>query len=446
MLHAMIHRALAVALALVAASFVSPPESRGAGRDAVDAAVARDARWSDLLRPVDSTTGEPVADATVVLVRQDGTREVVPIDDAVRAEDLARASVAALEAAGHCARWFRPHALDAGAREPLRVALAPAASLEVRFVADGLANGAADETPSARVAISAVLPFGLVDPEREDVGERSREKLAFDGRAVTGVEARGKHLFVHLGARAGPELQPGSQSEPEPQSGAADAPLTLQSHLGMYGSWHRYRRGEDWTAGKAAGRARLRSRATASIVLETARRTYVCFGAKEVAVLDDDGAAFARARRLGPDLVERAPTAAELLPRVARFVGPDAPLVDLVLDQRVASGVGNVHASEVLFAEGLHPLTAVGALDERKLEALFARAHAHLAANVGPGPRVTRARDGRGHLAVYGREGLPCLRCGAAIESARLGRGHRVTSWCPRCQPRGDRIAGGGGR
>ena len=246
---------------------------------------------------------------------------------------------------------------------------------------------------------------------------RGREDVPLDGREVEDVEARGKHLFVRLGPRGD------------------DAPLTLQSHLGMHGSWHRYRRGEPWTAGRAAGRASERSRATASIVLETARRTYVCFRAKEVAVLDDDGAAFAVARRLGPDLVERAPTAAELAPRVARFVGPDAPLVDLLLDQRVAAGIGNVHVSEVLFAEGLHPLTAVGALDAAALERLFARAHRHLAANVGPGPRVTRAPDGRASLAVYGRAGSPCFACGASLEGARLGRGRRDTTWCPRCQP-----------
>lgn len=259
----------------------------------------------------------------------------------------------------------------------------------------------------------------LVDTTLVGGRVRGREDVRLDGRAVLDVVARGKHLFVQLGARSDD-----------------DGPLELQSHLGMHGSWHRYRRGEDWTVGKAAGRARLRSRANASIVLETARRTYVCFQAKEVAVLDDDGSAFASARHLGPDLVERVPTFDELAPRIVRFVGPDAPLVDLLLDQRVACGIGNVHASEALFAERLHPLTRVAALDSDRTLALFERAHAFLVANVGAGPRVTRERDGRGNLAVYGRAGRPCVRCDAPIESAHLGRGRRITSWCPRCQVR----------
>jgi formamidopyrimidine-DNA glycosylase len=42
-------------------------------------------------------------------------------------------------------------------------------------------------------------------------------------------------------------------------------------------------------------------------------------------------------------------------------------------------------------------------------------------------------------LAVYGRKGAPCPRCGAAVEYARIGQ--RGTHFCPGCQPRGGRRA-----
>lgn len=251
---------------------------------------------------------------------------------------------------------------------------------------------------------------------------RGREHERLDGRAVLDVRARGKHLFVHLGRRA-----------------ADDGPLTIRSHLGLHGSWHRYRPGEPWNADRGRGR---RTGSTPSILLETRRRVYVCFRAAELAVLDGEGASFDFARALGPDLVERAPEAHELVPRVHRFAAADAPLVDVLLDQRIASGIGNVHACEALFAEGLHPLEPVGTIGSAALAALFVRAHEHLVANVGPGPRTTRARDGRDRHAVYGRAGRPCFVCATPIQAQRLGRGHRITSWCPSCQVHGSPARG----
>ncbi|QDU83255.1 Formamidopyrimidine-DNA glycosylase [Planctomycetes bacterium Pla163] len=293
---------------------------------------------------------------------------------------------------------------------------------------------------------------GALRPEL--VGERlvggrvhGHADLRLDGRRVEGLDVHGKHLFVRLSAR-GDEPGHRDAGRVDAGSGAArhgaaerggpqlndariDGPLVVQSHLGLHGAWHRYRPGETFAAGRALG--------PGTIVLETARRVYVCFRPKEVAVFDgDDAGRLVRARQLGPDLVTGAPTATDLAPRIARFVGSDAPLVDLLLDQRVACGIGNVYASELLFDRRLHPLEPVASLAAARLADLYRRAHQLLAANVGAGPRVTRGeRDGRGHLAVYGRAGQPCLVCGTPIEAAHIGRGRRITSWCPTCQVRG---------
>jgi endonuclease-8 len=54
-----------------------------------------------------------------------------------------------------------------------------------------------------------------------------------------------------------------------------------------------------------------------------------------------------------------------------------------------------------------------------------------LQANLGPGARRTHPQG----LAVYGRRGQPCHRCGTPIRMARHGAAARSSYWCPACQP-----------
>jgi endonuclease-8 len=223
------------------------------------------------------------------------------------------------------------------------------------------------------------------------------------GRRVTGVSALGKHLFIEL-----------------------DETRALRSHLGMHGSWHRYAAGESW---------RKPSR-QASVVLEAGDDTYVCFNAKEVELVP---LASVRERivksRLGPDIIAGRPDGAELVARAREFLAPDALIADALLDQRIAAGIGNVYKSEVLFIEGLLPQRPLDSVPDETLAACYATAGELLRRNVGGGPRVTRfVSDGAGRTWAYGRGGLPCLRCDGTIENARLGRHHRSTYWCARCQ------------
>ena len=107
-----------------------------------------------------------------------------------------------------------------------------------------------------------------------------------------------------------------------------------------------------------------------------------------------------------------------------------------LLDQRVATGIGNVYKSEVLFVCSLHPRTGLGDVADDALSGLYREAATLLGRNVGGGPRVTRrAADEAGLLWAYGRTAQPCLRCDTRIVSARLGRRQRSTFWCPGCQP-----------
>lgn len=222
-------------------------------------------------------------------------------------------------------------------------------------------------------------------------------------KRVEGVEARGKHLFITL------------------ENGTA-----LRSHLGMHGSWHRYSHDEAWK----------KPRRQASLVIATETDEYVCFNAKEVELVS---LASVRNRivhgRLGPDLIADTIDPDALVRRAREMLEPDTLLADALLDQRVAAGIGNVYKSEVLFIERLHPLSTLGDVDDETLARSFETAADRLRRNTRGGKRVTRLeKDGAGRLWVYGRRGQPCLECDTPIRSRRLGKHHRGTYWCPRCQ------------
>ncbi len=226
---------------------------------------------------------------------------------------------------------------------------------------------------------------------------------AVAGRRIREVAARGKHLFIVF------------------DDGAA-----LRSHLGMYGSWHFYAPGAEWR----------KPAAQASLVLAVDGTDYVCFNAKEVEWVR---APSVRERvldaRLGPDLTAGGVALDAVVRRAREFLDPDTPLADVLLDQRVACGIGNVYKSELLFLRRHRPLTLLEALDDTALEACYALAAELLGSNLGGGKRVTRReKDNAGRLWVYGRGGSPCLRCDGVIEYARLGRHHRGTCWCGACQ------------
>lgn len=225
------------------------------------------------------------------------------------------------------------------------------------------------------------------------------------GRRVRDVHARGKHLYIDF-----------------------DNHTSLRSHLGMYGSWHFYAPDEAWR----------KPRHQASLLVATADQVFVCFNAKEVELVRSPSV---RERightRLGPDLIADALDPDRIVKRAREFLEPDVILADVLLDQRVASGIGNVYKSEILFLLGLSPTTRLGDTGDADLERCFSLAAELLRRNLGGGRRVTRfVDDGAGRLWVYGRKDKPCLRCDAPIVSARLGRHHRGTYWCPSCQTR----------
>lgn len=220
---------------------------------------------------------------------------------------------------------------------------------------------------------------------------------------IEAVEALGKHLMIFL-----------------------DDGRVVRSHLGMRGSWHWYPPGVAWR--RPAHQAR--------VVLDTGEAMFVCFNPREVEIL---GVAGVRRRelavRLGPDLLAADPPLAAIIRRARGLAAPDTIVADVLLDQRVACGLGNVFKSEVLFVERTLPATLLVAMDDPQIERLYVAAGRLLQQNTGRGPRVTRPGDEPGaRLWVYGRRGQRCFRCGAHVRYARMGRHGRSTYWCPSCQ------------
>jgi len=194
--------------------------------------------------------------------------------------------------------------------------------------------------------------------------------------------------------------------------------LILRTHMRMNGSWHLYPAGQRWR----------RPRRDMRVVVATADFEAVAFNVP-VAELHT-GASLTRnedLRHLGPDLLAEEFDAAEAVRRM-RERGSEA-MADVLLNQRVMAGLGNIYKSEVLFLRGVSPFTPASALTDEELAGIIETARKVMRINVRP--------EGRGdRLWVYGRAGQPCRRCRTRIEMRKQGMDARVTFWCPQCQPR----------
>jgi len=219
------------------------------------------------------------------------------------------------------------------------------------------------------------------------------------GKTVTSVTPTGKHLVI--------ELDDGSY---------------LRMHLGMNGRVRHYTRaeGEALLARMSPGRA--------SLALVTRDTVHLWINARTVEISPRRAPMHGHAvLSLGPDVLaddfdsRLAASRAALHP--ARTIG------EVVLDQRVACGIGNIYKSESLFACSIDPRTPVGDLSLDQLAAIYASASEIMRGNLGPGPR--------NEFAVYSKTGRPCPRCRTAISCYQLGDPPRWTWSCPQCQAPG---------
>jgi formamidopyrimidine-DNA glycosylase len=214
------------------------------------------------------------------------------------------------------------------------------------------------------------------------------------GTTVTEVKPVGKHLLIRF-----------------------DNGLALHSHMRMRGAWHVYRRGERWRRPAWQMKA----------LLETDDVTAVCFAAPVIDLVRDETT---KVGHLGPDILADAWSPADVVAR-ARKLGA-MPMGELLLDQRVTAGIGNVYRCESLWQRRLNPWKSSAELSDEELTALFEVARQAMLANLSG--RIERRFPGYGKEAVHARGGRPCPRCGARIRVRAQGEHARLTYWCPACQ------------
>jgi endonuclease VIII len=222
------------------------------------------------------------------------------------------------------------------------------------------------------------------------------------GRTIVDLEPIGKNLFVPL-----------------------DDGTAIRVHLGMRGRWR-------WVP---VGESHGGSPGNVSLLLAFEGGTAVCTGAPTVERMPAKAKALHPVLgALGPDVLADAFDVDAVIARIPRSPAPT--VAEVLLDQQVACGIGNVYKSEVLFERRVHPFEPPVRLAEHVWRDLYRIARDQMQRNVGGGyRRVTTAPSTREAYAVYGRAGRPCLGCGAPIVAKISGEGiPRWTWWCPMCQ------------
>jgi len=123
-----------------------------------------------------------------------------------------------------------------------------------------------------------------------------------------------------------------------------------------------------------------------------------------------------------------------------KLINRNTPIKQLIMDNAIVVGVGNIYACESLFLTGISPLTPGKKLTATQCRKLVENIQLVLqnAINAG-GSSLRDYKSATGELGyfqishnVYGRAKLPCKKCETIIQEVRLGQ--RNSFYCPNCQ------------
>lgn len=255
-----------------------------------------------------------------------------------------------------------------------------------------------------------------------------------DGHVLLGASAHGKQLFLHF-----------------------DHDLHLRVHLGLYGAWEFG--GDDTFAGASSIGAprRVGEQESGSLAGGGYNGPPAPVGAVRVRLESEHGWADLRGAsacevvtaeqmaavtaRLGPDPLQDDDGAGAA--EFARRLGAKSAAVgQLLMNQEVIAGVGNVYRAEVLFLRRLDPRAPGRSVPEAEALALWRTVRSCMSDGVRQGRIVTTEPADRGNPDgpasredahyVYKRTGLACRRCGTPVAQAEMAA--RKLYWCPGCQ------------
>jgi endonuclease VIII len=239
-------------------------------------------------------------------------------------------------------------------------------------------------------------------------GRFAADAALVDGVVCVGARSAGKHLFVEL---AGERF--------------------IHVHLGLIGKFD---------IGPApvpvpVGQVRLRlQNDTAYADLRGATQCDLIGPERRDQIVD----------QLGEDPLDPDADPARVWQRITRS---HRPVGDLLMDQTVLAGVGNVYRAEILFRHRIHPLRPGTTLRRGQFQAMWVDLVELMQYGVRTGRidtvrpehtpeamgRPPRQDDHGGEVYVYRRHGQPCLVCGSRVRTETLAG--RNLFWCARCQP-----------
>ena len=236
---------------------------------------------------------------------------------------------------------------------------------------------------------------------RRPVAPNFSRRLA--GRVIQAIDRRGKYLLFrlsdnevllcHLGMSGALLLQP------------AGTPLALHDHV------------------------RLHLSAQQQLTFNDPRRFGLLRVGREKALTE--------LRNVGPDPLSDGFSVADLT-RLTR--GRKKPVKNLLMDQTVLAGIGNIYANEILFRAGIRPSRPARRLTRAEIARLLDATRAVLTSAIElGGSSISDYRDGDGRpgyfqlrLTVYDRAGQPCPQCGKSVR--RAVHAGRSSFYCPSCQ------------
>ncbi len=260
-----------------------------------------------------------------------------------------------------------------------------------------------------------------------------------DGQTMVSASATGKHLFLGF--------------SPE-ESGDPDR--WIHTHLGLYGAWRFAGAAPDSSIGaprisdpdqgyqlaestndqwppEPRGLVRLR--------ILTPNAVADLNGPNQCRVVTADEKS-AVEEKLGSDPLAPSALRGALEDKfVARVRSSSRPVGDLVMDQSISAGVGNIYRAEGLFRAGISPNRQGRNVSEVRLRQLWREFVYLMRKGVAEGyistvdeedVRVDVGDPEAARWYVYHRQGRPCLHCGNPVQMAQM-KGRRLY-WCPTCQ------------
>lgn len=143
-------------------------------------------------------------------------------------------------------------------------------------------------------------------------------------------------------------------------------------------------------------------------------------------------------KKVGPDPFEMEYQLELLYPRVSNS---KRAIKNILLDQEVIAGLGNIYVDETLYRAAIHPLRTGDTITKVEFQKIMNEAKETLAEAVEQGGTTIRSYvNSQGQIGLfqqqlyaYGQEDKPCKRCGEPIMKIKVS--NRGTHYCKKCQP-----------